>query len=105
MIKKYERLAIFKARVENDSFIPSTAKEANDLLRKHMNAVEMESLPKKYLGNYTYQMMIPSFDIEGAWVEQSGKNTWKAIEHVIDIFSCGKIEIRTNEGVIWLTKP
>lgn len=105
MIKKYERLAKFKASVDSDSFIPSSAEEANELLRKHMNAVEKESLPKEHLGNYTYQMMIPSFDLEGAWVNESGRKTWKAFGHVIDIYNCGKIEIRTEEGDIWLSKP
>jgi hypothetical protein len=105
MKNKYERLADFKANVVNDIFIPSTAKEANDLLRKHMHAVEKSSLPKEHFGNYTYQMMIPSFDIEGAWACESGKEVWKAFGHVIEIFSCGKIEIRTDEGEMWLSKP
>lgn len=103
MKTKNERLKEFHSNISTDSFAPANAEEANAFLRKHMDAVEEDSLPPEKLKNYTYRMMIPSFDIEGAWTISGTQRTWKAFGHIIEIQECGSISIRTNSGEEWFS--
>ncbi|MCK8123871.1 hypothetical protein MTF66_02595 [Pseudoalteromonas sp. 2CM39R] len=103
MKTKKDRLKEFHKNMSNDSLIPSNAEEANTFLRRHLDAVEESSLPSEQLQNYTYRMMIPSFNIEGAWSINGTMRSWKAFGHIIEIHDCGSINICTNEGVQWLS--
>ncbi|MDP9939752.1 hypothetical protein [Ectopseudomonas alcaliphila] len=87
----------------NDSFMPVNAEEANAFLRKHMDAVEEASLPPEKLDNYTYRMMVPSFDIEGAWTIRENSRIWEAFGHIIEIYENGSISIRSKSGEQWFS--
>jgi len=101
MKTKKVRLQEFHKNMSNDTVILSNAREANAFLRKHLDAIEEASLPPEQLQNYTYRMMIPSFNIEGAWTRNGAMQTWKAFGHIIEIHDCGRINICTNEGSQW----
>lgn len=103
MKTKMERLEEFHQNMINDSYLPRNAEEANAFLRKHLDAVEEKSLPPEQLQDYTYRMMVPSFNIEGAWIMKGKIRSWKAFGHIIEIHDCGNIYIHTNGGELWFS--
>lgn len=103
MKPKKDRLKDFHSNLVNDSRRPANAEEANKFLREHLDAVEEASLPPDKLDDYTYRMMIPSFDMENAWAIRKGGGSkfWEAFGHIIDIYEDGSISIRTKSGEQW----
>lgn len=104
MIPRSSRLDAFFKAVSENPWTPTNAAMANEFLRKYFDAVEEDMLDACYHGNYTFRMMIPSFDIEGAWKYENGIYSWKAREHLIEIQDDGCVRI-TLDGETVFSAP
>jgi hypothetical protein len=102
---KSERLSEFFESLNGAAWSPQDAVSANAFLRQHFDAVEEAELDKKYHKDYTRRMLIPSFDIEGAWLYDSGVHRWQATRHTVEIHDNGSVWIKNHEGKILFERP
>lgn len=106
MVNKNVRLERFKANLESDTSLPNDIVSAHALIRRHLNNIEKESVPKKHLGDAKHHMVF--MELGDEWEEINDYIFWKANGHVITIFNSGKIEIHSliddTKGELWLSK-
>ena len=105
MKTKVQRLGEFHQALVSDPTIPSTAMEAYAFLRQHLDAVELAALPAKLHLDFTTRMMIPSFEIAGAWTRNGSCQEWQAFGHIARISYAGRIAIKTKSGQPWFSRP